>query len=201
MYYFYSILHLKANVSLLGISKHDPRVHRLFKSSVLPDNVAWCKLCQKHGRKDKRGNSLLIVKVLHESPDLAVIKNWKKYYFKCWNVTTNPKFIHSRIKRKYGLCGEKHPNYGKQYIFGRRVWYTNEHNNLYIAEGTQPSGYRRGRAWLNRRKSKSKHRSRKCMAPDGTVYSSMTEAGLAIGITPEAIAKRIKRGNKGWRFV
>jgi len=202
MYYFYSILHLKTNVSILGISKHDPRVHRLFKRSVYPDNPKWSKLCQKHGRKDKRGNSLLLVKVLHESPDLAVIKNWKKYYYKCWNVTTNPKFIHSYNRGKLP-SGKNHYNYGKTYVTGHRVWYTNGYADLFIPENTQPTGYKRGRRYLNRITPSHgyKTRSRKCISPDGTIYSSMTDAAAAVGVSVSAIFKRIKRGNKGWRFV
>jgi hypothetical protein len=211
--YLYTIKHIKTGMTLIGISKHDPRLHDDFKVQRLPDNDIWRKHVKKHRRFDRKGNPLTVIKVLHESTDLKVLLKWKRYYYKCWNVLTNPLFIHSLNTNKRP-SGKNHANFGKRYVTGsERHWFNDGYNtNVFVPTGTQPSNYRPGRIVHknnpNLRKTDQAKRltklngaGHKCVSPDGIVYDSLTDAGKAEGVTHNAIKLRIKRGRSGWKYV
>lgn len=142
MYYFYTIQHNKTSMKIIGYSIHDPRSSDAFRTR----NQRWHRHCKKHGRKDRFGNSLITIKVLHESVDKDVMKMWKNHYYRSWDVPNNPKFIHSQNPPKNMRNGKNHPHFGKRYITGRRtVWYTDGINNLFVPEGTAPAHFKRGR--------------------------------------------------------
>ena len=142
MYYFYTIQHNKTKMQIIGYSKHDPRSSKRFRTR----NQRWHKHTAKHGRKDRKGNSLITVKVLHESVDINVMKMWKKHYYQSWDIPNNKLFIHSQNPLPKHQTGKDHVHFGKRYITGRRtVWYTDGINNLFVPEGTAPPHFRRGR--------------------------------------------------------
>jgi hypothetical protein len=202
MYYFYSIQHLTTKLLCLSISSTDPRSIDGFKGP----SGRWRKHIKRNGWSKKN----LKITVLHESHDLNVIKQWKNYYYDCWNVLDNPKFIHSRYKKtKVSIRADKHPMYGKSAVKAHNLrWYTDGiSKNVFVTEGTQPKGYVLGRKinyqhaiTLDGKARISKAQSRACVDPNGVKYKSLREAAKAYGVSARVILYRIQKGN-GWNYL
>ena len=88
--------------------------------------------------------------------------------------------------------GKNNPMYGKSAVRDNNLkWYTNGTDNIYITEGTQPSGYTKGR-WLPSNYTR-KRADRPCVSPNGEIFESLKEAATAYNITVPALRERIRR--------
>lgn len=209
MYYFYSIHHKRSKVVKLGITKYnlrDPDVLKRFKG-----NPKYYSKWSKHLAIYGSSMNFLEVKVMHESHDLNVIKQWRDYYYDCWNVLDNPKFIHYKKNRKNDkLAGANNPMFGRSIVTEKSLkWYNDGYSkNIFVTENTQPKGYRLGRIIRYKKphtqsaKDKvSDAQSRAVLDPMGHRYKSIRSAAKACGISAAAMSGRIKRGLQGWRYA
>jgi len=200
MYYFYSIRHRTTNIIRLGVTSFNPLSDKRFRDR----NIHW----RNHLLINGSTPDLLDIKIMHASNDLNVIIQWRKHYYKQWNVINNPKYINSRSlkkfakKRKYG-----HPNSAT--IIRNYRWYNNGINiNIRVKKGTQPPGYKPGRIILHKitqsNESKaliSKAQSRPVVSPRGRTFKSIREAAIAEGVSASAISQRIKNKVSGWKYA
>jgi hypothetical protein len=189
-------------LTCLGISTNDPRLKKSFKGYGL----RWLSNLRTHKSSFKD----LTIKVMHESLDPNVIKQWRDYYYDCWNVLNNPKFIHSFYRRKRPtMIGFGNPLYGKSPIKAHNLrWYNDGYSkSIFVTENTQPKGYVLGRIINHRTKiselGKANIRaaqSKPCIGPNGRRYKSVKEAAKQCHISVWTIYRRIKASN-GWRYV
>lgn len=199
MFYFYSIYHGPSRRTFLGITHKDP--YKIIWHRGYP------KYWVDHLRKYK--SKKLKITILHQSPDITVIKRWKKHYFTTWDVYNNKKFAHAHMPKRPKT--QRNPNIGTYISLYKMKWYTNGYNNLFITEGTQPDGYRRGRttprnALKHKRSDKTraqmaKSHRRPVISPSGKRYKSLQEAAKAYGICYTTICKYLKNGINGWRYA
>ena len=91
-----------------------------------------------------------------------------------------------------GLGGKLNPMYGKSAIADKNLkWYNNGIDNVYVTEGTQPAGYKRGRLLpSNYTRPQPKH---PCVSPKGEIFESLQEAAKVYNITVPALRERIRR--------
>lgn len=80
----------------------------------------------------------------------AVKHSWENYTEE--ERKERGKIISESRKRIGSAKGKKNPMYGRSAVTEQNLkWYTNGVDNLYVTEGTQPAGYRRGRTMKKRR--------------------------------------------------
>jgi hypothetical protein len=186
----------------LCISKADPRLKKSFKGY----GPRWLGHLRTYGSSP----NLLTIKIMHESHDLDVIKRWKKYYYECWNVLNNPKFIHSHNKKTFPMnAGPNNYLYGRSIVKERKLrWYNDGYSkSILVTENTQPKGYVLGRIINHRKKPSgvgrlniSRANSKGVIAPSGQKFRSLTAAAKAFGVDRCTINYYIKTGN-GWRYA
>jgi hypothetical protein len=226
MYYFYSIHHKQSNIQCLSVSTFNP----LSRNGYIGTKKHWIKHLKAYNPRVKRLKDLskdIRITIMHESLDLNVIKQWREYYYRCWNVYENPKFIDYYIQqeikknRKNNKATPGYINKQGQHLKNRSLvrecnlrWYNDGYNkNIYVKENTQPKGYVLGRIMNNviknrkltddiKRKMGQKN-TVKVVSPTGKIFVSLTEAARAYGVKRSAISDRIKHnklGDKGWRY-
>ena len=88
--------------------------------------------------------------------------------------------------------GTGNPMYGRSAVKDNNLkWYNNGTDNVYVAEGTQPAGYKRGRLVpSNYTRPQPKH---PCVSPKGEIFESLQEAAKVYNITVPALRERIRR--------
>lgn len=210
--YLYLKTHRQTGLKYLGKTVQDPYEYR-------GSGTRWRRHLNKHGND-------VDTKVLFESTDPLKIKQQGLYYSQLWNVVDDQTFANCRPESgdggdtsqcnaykegmaKRDLTGKLNPMYGRSAVAEQNLkWYTNGKETIYVSEGTQPAGFTPGRN-IKSRKSPTKltkqkiseSLSRPCISPDGTIYKSRNAAAKALGITPEALGGRIKRGVSGWKYL
>jgi hypothetical protein len=103
--------------------------------------------------------------------------------------------------------GKRNAMYGRSAISEKNLrWYNNGRENIYVSEGTQPSGYVPGRFGLKRKPHSKEHkekisnslknnncnrnRQRSVVSPRGKIYPSIKEAAKSCGLTASQFRHR-----------
>jgi transposase len=123
------------------------------------------------------------------------------------NLSSNPNFImgikNRDVSKIKALRAGKSPT-----IEHKLRWYNDGHKNVYVTEGTQPTGYVVGRLMPTGRVVRDSSRlkasitnGKPCVSPIGETFHSTKAAAEAYGISDVAIRGLIKRGKSGWKYL
>jgi hypothetical protein len=181
----------------------------------------WKAHLKKHGYD-------VTTQILLETTDHNEIKRWGEYYSALWNIVNNLEFANLRSESGDGgdtsqcaaylqgiarrnLSGSNNPMFGRSAITENNIrWYNNGKENVYVAEGTQPTnfvpgriiGYKKPHTVESKRKmSLANQKHRPCQSPNNLKFSSVHEASATTGMTVAAIRESIKRGKSGWKYL
>jgi hypothetical protein len=199
----------KENIKTLWVSEwyHDPYeisevALRFSKENDIVNSALWANLKEENGLDGgdpgPNGRAKISAKLTGNLP-------WNKGL-----KLPDEKYKVSGRKNKGKLCGDKNHLYGRSIIQEKNLrWYTNGETDLYLTEGTEPSGYYRGRSFTNRFNGGKKTDLKKgsCVSPSGEKFNTVCDAASHYNITPQAILERIRRYNKtakkkpGWDWT
>lgn len=203
--------HNKTGLKYLGKTVGDPYTY-------LGSGKRWLRHLAKHGND-------ITTEVLLETEDKTELSKVGQYYSTLWNVVKDQSFANMRPEtgdggdtsnceaykkgmKKRDTSGSKNSMAGRSAIVEQNIrWYNNGKDNIYVPEGTEPSGYTSGRIIDYKKPHKesskaliSKANSRACVSPKGEIYASRALAANAYGISAPAIGGLIARGVSGWRW-
>jgi len=218
--YLYIKTHNKTGLKYLG--KTEKKNPDSYKGS----GVLWKKHIKKHGND-------VSTEIIFQSDDKEKFKKVAIEYSKKFNIVESKNWANLKIEdgdggdtsktinyikameNRKSLKGEKNPMYGKSAIKENNLkWYTNDDENIYITEGTQPIGYYRGRSNLKRKPHSKEHKNkiskslkghaapnaRKVISPDGQIFLSIKKAADHLGMTTSQFRCRLV--NKGdWKIM
>ena len=215
MIYLYLKTHKKTGLRYLGKTTQDPYVYK-------GSGLRWKRHLAKHGND-------VDTLILLETEDPSEIKKMGEHYSTLWDVVDSQSFANLKPESGDGgdmsMCesfknsvalrdvsGERNGMYGRSAVTENKLrWYNNGETNVYVPEGTAPSGYCNGRIITFRTplteetkkkiSQSNKKPDRACISPNGTFFTSLKLAGESIGISAAGIRESIKRGKSGWKWA
>jgi hypothetical protein len=121
-----------------------------------------------------------------------------------------PKMLEGISKRKMSLALTNFTNRSRHgsteiYKFGSRTYQIIKENAaryMSVIQKGRPHPHQLGKPQTEENKrATSDANSYPCISPDGTIYDSTKQAGIAEGVTGVAIRARIKNQVSGWKYV